>query len=242
MNPKSLALGLVLAAASAFAGPTEPLLLEPSWAPPQLFLRPQANLLPQAAFVETPPCVVDPFATTGALERAQQLEQACGQDRLRVRVDTPQIRPRDPGPGRYEFQVEQTVTQRLDERLSATARVDWAGAGDEEIDRVMTGRAVVAAGALYRPDPSLDLQVDIGRDAGPSMRTRATVAGAWRPTADDNVVFMEWAAEEAGVANTMGMRWWLVPRRMAVDVTAYVAPDRHRVEPRVGFSLLDWGR
>jgi hypothetical protein len=238
-------LASLLVSAGAWAGldapAPEPLLPVP-WAPPGLFLRPQLSLLPSSAFAALPPCGLDPFADASTDERALQFERPCGQDQLRLRVNS--ARPVvEAGAVRYEFEVDQLLTQHLGDELTTTARLNWLGAGEEQSNGTQTSaRALFAAGAQYRLDPDWSLQLNVGREATPTdPRTRATMSGAWRP-AGEHLLYMQWAAEPEGVANTVGMRWWLVPRRMAVDVTARVPPDGQAVEPRLGLSLLEWAR
>jgi hypothetical protein len=53
------------------------------------------------------------------------------------------------------------------------------------------------------------------------------------------VLFAEWAGSEAGTeAHRVGARWWLVPRRLAVDVGARHLPDGMGwVDHRVGLAF-----
>lgn len=233
-----------LASAGAWAGLDAPSpLLPASWAPPTLFLRPQPALLPSSAFAALPACELNPFSDASAEERAQQFDRLCGQDQLHLRADS--ARPAaEAGPVRHEVEVDQRLTQRLGEDITTTARLNWLGAGEEQARGTQTSaRALLAAGAQYRFDPDWSLELNMGREANgdDDLRTRATMSSAWRP-AGEHLLYMQWAAEPEGVANTLGMRWWLVPRRMAVDVSARVPPGGQAVEPRLGLSLLDWSR
>ena len=60
--------------------------------------------------------------------------------------------------------------------------------------------------------------------------------------ADEHMVFAELAAEPGGVANAVGYRWWLVPDRAVVDVTARRSAGGDTVEPRLGLQVFGFAR
>jgi hypothetical protein len=197
-------------------------------------------LLPPRAFQTPEACMLEPFADASIEQHEQQLSRkSCGLDRLQMRVATPRVRPLDTGPSRVEVEVDQLVTLRAHD-LTASARLGWAGSSQEDRPRLQTDRAVVAAGGLWRLDDQWAMAMKVGCDLGASLRTRATLLGLYRPE-QRNLLFMQLAAEQAGLAPAIGMRWWL-DRHASFDLMARRAPDGGAVEPRFALQILGFGR
>jgi hypothetical protein len=61
------------------------------------------------------------------------------------------------------------------------------------------------------------VQVNVGREFTQVARTRATLAGIWRPLRH-GVLFAEWAGNAEGTeGQRVGLRWWLVPNRLLLE-------------------------
>jgi hypothetical protein len=200
----------------------------------------QAPLLDAQAFERPRTCAVEPLADPSGGQREEALQRDCGLDRLNLRVDTPRVRPQDTGPDQVVVEVDQVVTRQIHDFFVASARVGWSGATQEGFTRMETGQALVAASGRVRLHERWALDMNVGRDLG-GLRTRATVAGTWRP-AEDHLLFAELAAEGGGIANTVGYRWWLVPERAVVDVTARRSADGLTLEPRLGLQVFGFAR
>jgi hypothetical protein len=198
-------------------------------------------LLDGDAFEAPTACQVEPFANPSLGEREHSLDRACGRNRLDLRVDTPRAQQTDTGPSRLVLEVDQVMTRQVLDAFAATARLGWSGATQEGFSRMVTGRALLAAGARLRLHEQWAVDMNLGRDIGPGLRSRATMAGMWRP-ADEHMVFAELAAEPGGVANAVGYRWWLVPDRAVVDVTARRSAGGDTVEPRLGLQVFGFAR
>jgi hypothetical protein len=198
-------------------------------------------LLEGAAFEPPVPCVVDPFADATHDQREMLLERACGRNRLDLRVDAPRAQATDTGPSQLVLEVDQVVSRQVLEAFTATARLGWSGATQDGFSRMETGRALLAAGGRLRLHERWAVDMNLGRDVGPGLRTRATMAGLWRP-ADDHMVFAELGAEAGGVANVVGYRWWLVPDRAVIDVMARRSAGGDTVEPRLGLQVFGFAR
>jgi len=198
-------------------------------------------LLDNDAFEAPPACPVEPFADPSVGEREHSLDRGCGRNRLDLRADTPRAQPTDTGPSRLVLEVDQLMTRQVLDAFTATARLGWSGATQEGFSRMQTGRALLAAGGRLRLHERWAVDMNLGRDVGPGLRSRATMAGMWRP-GGDHLVFAEMAAEGAGVANVVGYRWWLVPDRAVIDMTARRHAGGETVEPRVGLQVFGFAR
>jgi len=201
----------------------------------------QPQLLDASAFEARAACAVDPFADATLDQRELLLERGCGRNRLDLRVDTPRAQPTDNGPSQLVVEVDQVVSRQVVEAFTATARLGWSGATQDGFSRMETGRALLAAGGHMRLHERWAVDMSLGRDVGNGLRSRATMAALWRP-ADDHLLFAELAAEEGGVENVVGYRWWLVPERAVIDVTARLSAGGDMVEPRVGVQVFGFAR
>lgn len=197
-----------------------------------------APLLKDSAFARAPNCDLEPFADLDSGRGERLLERDCGPEHRDTRLDVPRVQLVATGVPRVD--VEQTVSTRWDS-LIASARLGWSGASDEKQTRMSTQRALIAAGGLLKLDEDWALEMKVGRDAGPGLRTRATMAGLWRPVGE-HLLFLQFAAEEGGVAQAVGLRYWLLPGRASFDLLARRSPDGQSIEPRFGFQLYNFGR
>lgn len=186
-------------------------------------------VLPGSAFVAPSPCRVDPFSDASPDQREREFNQACGRDR-------PGVRFVKPDPRRLGMEADQLLTRPADP-LRASVRLGWSGAQEAAVrgGPAMTGRADAAAGMRMRVTGDWALDVKLGRAAGTGPQKRHTVAALWRP-GGENLLFTQWAEEEAGLAHSIGMRWWLLPGKVVFDLTARRPPAGGTVEPRIGLS------
>ena len=201
------------------------------------------SLLPGKAFVveSLQPCRVDPYADTDPGLSERQFLKPCGADRLQFSADGP--RPQTAttvGPTPFKLGLDQSMSSRMGP-LTTSVRFGWAGLRDDRIKRMQTEHALVAAGGLFRLDDDWAVDMSIGRDVGAGLPQRAMMTGLWRP-GGDQLVFAQFADDPGGVASMVGLRWWLVPKRVAVDVAARRSSDGQLIEPRLNLSLFEFGR
>lgn len=210
----SVALAVALAATSAFAQP------------------PGAQTLP---------CRVDPFGGESVADRASMLARGCGGERVDYRLEALRDRPTDPGPSRVAAQVDAATSQRLGDGLLGTLRMNWSAAGSEAQQHLLrTERTAWAAGTWWQLHRFWAVQMNLGREFTAEPRTRATVAGVWRPIRNA-VVFAEWAGTpDATEARRVGLRWWLVRNRLALEAGARHLADGSWADERLSltFGLL----
>jgi hypothetical protein len=200
-----------------------------------------APALPASAFVTPQPCRVEPYADTSLEQREQSLERQCGWDRLQFKLDGPRTQGTGLVSAPVKLEADQLLT-RNDGALTSSVRLGWAAQRDEKEGRLQTERALFAAGSMLKLSPDLALDMSVGRDVGANLPTRTTVTGLWR-TGSDQLLFAEFAPDASGVvASAIGLRWWLVPNRLVLDVAARRSADGQAIEPRVGLSVLEFGR
>jgi hypothetical protein len=196
--------------------------------------------LPSSAFVVPQPCRVDPYGDASPEQREQELDRQCGLDRLQMRVDGPRVQPTAVAMNTPKFELDQLVS-RNDGPLINSLRMGWAATLDDKVGKLETEHALVAAGSQLRLGDDWALDMNVGRDVGAKLPRRTTFTGLWRP-AGESMMFAQLAPEASGLASTVGMRWWLVPKRLVLDVAAHRSADGQSIEPRVGLSVLQFGR
>ncbi len=199
-------------------------------------------VLPASAFIVPQPCRVDPYGDANAEQREQQLDRACGLDQVQMRADGPRVQPQAGAVAMAtpKLEVDQLLS-RQEGWLTHSLRLGWSAALDDKAGRLQTDHALVAAGTMLRLNDDWAVDMNVGRDVGAKLPTRTTFTGLWRPL-DEGMVFAQLAPEAAGLAGTVGLRWWLVPRRLVFDVAARRSADGQTVEPRLGLSLLEFGK
>jgi len=168
-----------------------------------------------------PPCRVEPFAQETAADRARAIAQPCGGEHLLWNLSgTPRRAMLSGQPNVVRAQLRSVRTHRLGSGMLASLKFNWAASGNSFSRRFSTERLALAAGGWLRIDEHLALQANIGREKTIGQRTRATVATVWQP-GRAGLVFAEWAGTQDGTEmHRVGGRWWLVPRRLALDFGA----------------------
>jgi hypothetical protein len=192
-----------------------------------------------AAQAETLPCRVDPFGGESAAERAAMLARGCGGERVDYRLESLRDKPTDPGPSRVAAGLDAITSRPLGDLLLGTVRLNWSGAGSEAAERLLrTQRTAWAAGTWWKLDSDWALQMNVGREFTDGPRTRATLAGVWRPVRGA-VMFAEWASTPEGPdGQRIGMRWWLVRNRLSLEAGARRLADTGWDDRQV---RLNWG-
>jgi hypothetical protein len=192
------------------------------------------------AWADAPPCRVDPFGAESAADRDSSLARPCGGERVDYQLHAHRVRPTDTGPSLVSAHVDAVASRPLWAGLLGTLRLNWSGSMSDETERLRTERTSVAAGGWLRLHRAWALQMSVGREYTVAARTRATVAAIWRPVRR-SVLFAEWAGSAAGTeAHRVGMRWWLMRNRLALDVGARHIGQAGWVDQQVAltFGLL----
>ena len=185
-----------------------------------------------------PDCPAAPFGDVSTTQRAASLSGACQYDSSRWKVETPRAKPADAGPSLVKAEFSTLGSMRF-ASLLGTLKFDWSGLrGSDAGGGLRTERTALAVGGLVRLDDSLSLQTNLGLEHAAAPRTRATVNSVWQPT-KLGLLFAEWAGSDAGTeAHRIGGRWWLVPRKLALDLDARHVPDGSGwVDQRIGLAL-----
>jgi len=198
-------------------------------------------VLPASAFVVPQACHVDPYEDVSLEQREQSLARDCGRDQLRLSVDGPRVQ----GLGAtaiapVKVSADQVIT-RSEGLLTSTLRLGWEALQGNPEERLETDHALVAVGGKLRLTPGLALDVNVGRDVGADLPMRRTFSGSWRATSDQ-LLFAEVSPEPAGYASAVGVRWWLVPKRLVLDLAARRSADGSELQPQLGLSLLNFGK
>ena len=135
-------------------------------------------VLPDSAFIVPQPCRVDPYGDANPEQRELQLDRACGQDRLQMRVDGPRVQPQAVAMATPKLEVDQLLS-RNDGWLTHSLRLGWSAALDDKAGRLQTDHALLAAGTMLRLSEDWALDMNVGRDVGAKLPTRTTVTGLW---------------------------------------------------------------
>jgi hypothetical protein len=200
---------------------------------PSAIAGPDKPLLSAAAFKAVPTCaLVDPFADANP-ERAEH-NWGCDADiPLTMAVRTPRIKATDAGPSAVELQVDRQVSLQAG-LFTGAARVGMQAGTDPNESRLKPRRNLLAASGNFRLAPELALDLDVGRDVLPALRSRATATAVFRPEGR-HVMYVQVAGEEGtpGRSAAVGMRWWIAPGSALLDVSARRLPD-DSIEPRLG--------
>lgn len=185
-----------------------------------------------------PDCPVAAFGDVSATQHVAMQSGACRLESARWKLETPRARPADVGPSLLRAEFSSLMAVRASSLMGAL-KFDWAGLrGGMGDGNLRSERTAVSLGGLLRLVDNLSLHTNLGLEHAGAPRTRATVSSVWRPT-KMGVLFAEWAGSDAGTeAHRVGARWWLVPRRLAVDVGARHLPDGMGwVDRRVGLAF-----
>lgn len=234
--------------------PDKPLAAVRIYAPrPRLPIRETAFSAPRS-------CSPDPFSSLSTDDWLAQLRQGCGGDQLKLgvqgsQVELPKLQPvqqavlldKPPAspkaPVKLELdQVQSQQWSALDAPLTTSLRFGWQGSRNSSLGQVQSDqRALLASGGLLRLGPDAALDMSVGRQRTGSlrsgeMRTRAAFTGLWRPLGT-HMVYAQWADEDTGIARELGMRWWLQPGKLALDLGARRSGDGQPLEPRLSLSM-----
>ena len=191
---------------------------------------------PAAAELAAPVCRVGPFVEPTVGERTRMARQECRADNLQWAIEPRPQQPAVATPGPLKATIERLWSDRLVAGVNGTVKFGWAGRHVMGDSGLRTDRAVVAAGSTVPLTREFWLQVNIGREVGPaSARNRASMASVWQPFRSSTLV-AEWAADQgAQLTRKLSGRYWLLPKRLALDLGARYEPDGlGGVDPRVG--------
>lgn len=173
------------------------------------------------AALALPACPADPFALVPPAERDQSLARPCGGEHLKFQVE-----PQDPAnaarrTGVLRARLDSVASEPLWPGLIGTVKMSWAALGGEPTSGLRTERTLLTAGGLMRITDEWALQMNAGRDLTSSV-SRATMGGTWRPMGL-GMVFAEWMGDDrGGEGHRVGARWWLLPKRLSLEVDARV--------------------
>jgi hypothetical protein len=221
--------------------------------------RPRAPIK-ETAFSAPRSCAPDPFTSTSTDDWLAQLRQGCGRDQLRLGVEGSRVelatlqplqqtvlmdKPPASSKAPVKLELDQVQSQQwsaLDTPLTTSVRLGWQGSRDGGLGQVQRDqRALLASGGLLRLGPDAALDMSVGRQRtgnlrSGEMRTRTAVTGLWRPLGA-HMVYAQWADEATGIAREIGMRWWLQPGRLSLDLGARRSGDGQPLEPRLSLSM-----
>lgn len=193
---------------------------------------------PAAAEAAAPPCRVGPFAEPTVGERTRMARQECRADDLRWAIEPRAQQAAVATPGPLKATIERLWSERLVAGINGTVKFGWAGRHVMGDSGLRTDRAVVAAGSTVPLARQFWLQMNVGREVGPaSVRNRASMASVWQPFRSSTLV-AEWAADQgAQPTRKLSGRYWLLPKRLALDLGARHERDGIGwVDPRVGLT------
>lgn len=185
-----------------------------------------------------PDCPATPFADPSPVQYEAGLSGRCQAESARWKVEATRAKPTDVGPSLMKAEFTSLVAWRVSPLLAAL-RFDWSGLrGSEAAGNPRSERRALGMGGLLRLHQQVALQTSVGLEDTGLQRSRATLSGVWQPS-KLGVLFAEWAGSELGTeAHRVGGRWWLVPRRVSIDVGARRLPDAAGwFDQRVGLSL-----
>lgn len=171
-----------------------------------------APLLAPTAFRVPADCVLDPFETLDAVQVEQRLRALCRAS-ARAALPAPSL-----GWGRAGQRAEAKLIQALAWGGQALrVRLQWHAAA-RLAPVSMSARTELAAGLWWQPQSRWALNLRLGGrvDDEGDVKRRATVTGAWQPTAD-HMLITRWIADGEAARHEIGMRWWLQPSRISLD-------------------------
>lgn len=168
------------------------------------------------------PCRVEPFADDSAAQREALWGRRCGGEHLRLGFESA-------GPGALRARLNSVLTQRFNPPIGGvplvtSIRLAWSGLGDVEGGGLRTEQGFLAAGSSVRFGEQWSIRAKVGRELAGGLRTRTTFTSMWRPSR--GLIFAEWAGnEDRTEMHRIGARWWLIPKRLAIDIGARYLPD-----------------
>lgn len=191
----------------------------------------RAPLLPPQAFQLPRACAIDPFAALGASQVEHRLASGCAGAWAR-----PQLTPRL-GFERSGGRAEAWIGQRMAwQGIGLSARLQFDMAARLTPD-ALSARTRFAAGVWWQPDRRMALGLRLGgrRDDDGERSHQVSLTSAWRPFAD-NLLFTRWREDGTDAVREVGWRWWLVARRVSLDLLLPADPERDREPARLSFA------
>jgi hypothetical protein len=212
-----------------------------------------AGVFEQSDTKNLPACQVSVLSSDSAALRESAMSQTCGGDHLQFALDGPKPRA-DLIPGAsasasqsganlaartkpMSAQFQTTFSERFS-LLMTNVKFGWAAQHDDLSGRLRTQTASVAATGSLKLDPAWLVQLGLGRELAAGPRTRTTMSSVWQPTSR-GLLYTEWADTD-GIKDgqLLGGRWWLIGKRLALDVAAQRAGNGSGwVNQRVGLTL-----
>lgn len=191
--------------------------------------------------VTSPTCRVEPFADGNVVQYVEDVARPCSGEATNIELETPRERAGDSGPGLMKAQAQRLGT-RVFGPFMTTFKLARARGGESDL-RLRTEQAVIAAGGLLRLDHALAPRAPVGRDNAGEARNRARFASLWQPQ-ENSLLFAEWAgSNEQTDHQSIGMRWYLIHKRIAIDIAARRTPwSSGWAEPRIGLLLPGLGQ
>jgi len=167
-----------------------------------------------------PACPADPFAPLAPADRDASLARPCGGEHMRWHVEPPDPIAAQRRNGVLRARVESVASEPIWPGLvTGTVKASYVALGGEPASGLRTERSVLSAGGLVRLSEQWSLHSDAGRELT-SERNLATLGGAWR-SIGAGLVFAEFIAGDGGAeAHRIGARWWLLPKRLSLDLDA----------------------
>lgn len=192
---------------------------------PNPMFEPAQQLVRETSTASAPACKVEPFSDEAAAQREAQWMAPCGGDHVRWQVDSPKGKPDYLRPSETKAEFKSLTTHTI-EGVVSTVKFAWAGTRDEKTGHTRSNSTTLAAGGLVRLHDDIDLQMNLGRQLAGAPLTRATITSSWRPT-PRGLLFTEYATTSipGADAQRVGARWWLIPRKLAVDFAAKNSGD-----------------
>jgi hypothetical protein len=201
---------------------------------------------PASAWVAMGACDADADAATGVGQPEASLAPRCGGRRSDLARDSAREGgDRAPPTPAASVLLRARLSRVASERFGAmltTLRLVWSGASDAARDWRLRGRDAVIASGLSEGEPRFALRAQFGLDANQASRSRTRRAGLRAPS-ERRFLYAEWDQRDDDRAEThaLGMRWWVVPRRVAVELAAQWLPgDTDAAQPSLGLVLPVW--
>lgn len=214
----------------------------PAWTRPIAALMLWGGLAASSLAAPLQACKVDPFGIEPAALREERLKKACGGEHLGWRIDrgVPDVRAVPVGATsvRPTFaHLDSETTEQLWPGFMTSLKMSWSGVHQPDEGGLRTAQSSVAAGSLVRLADSWSLQMNVGRQLTGAESSRATMTGLWQPTRL-GLIFAEWAGSPEGTEmQRLGLRWWLLPQRLAIDLGARYLPTSGEVQQRINVTF-----
>lgn len=184
------------------------------------------------AFQSPRPCALEPFAALEAGQIERRLEDRCPTGPRQPRL-TPQLDfDREGGRAQARF-GPQLAWHVLG--LSARLQLDLAA---QLASHALSARTQVAAGLWWQTQERMVVGLRLGgrRDDAGARSHQWSITGAWRPAAG-SVLYTRWSIDDADAqVREIGWRWWLVARRVSLDLLLPAAPEREDRPARLRFA------